>query len=67
MTIKRYHNDKFSLFFLFPQVLEQRIPFLMASVKDLQHFVPNTKDSKVSVIGQGHLCLLDKIDMKLFQ
>lgn len=28
-------------------VLEDRIPFLMASVKDLQHFVPNTKDSKV--------------------
>ncbi|VDI73343.1 NCK-associated protein 1, partial [Mytilus galloprovincialis] len=28
-------------------VLEDRIPFLMASVKDLQHFVPSTKDLKV--------------------
>ncbi|CAC5413880.1 NCKAP1 [Mytilus coruscus] len=28
-------------------VLDDRIPFLMASVKDLQHFVPSTKDLKV--------------------
>ncbi|XP_065940628.1 nck-associated protein 1 isoform X28 [Magallana gigas] len=28
-------------------VLEDRIPFLMASVQDLQHFVPNMKDTKV--------------------
>ena len=28
-------------------VLEDRIPFLMASIKDLQHFVPSAKDMKV--------------------
>ncbi|XP_055996356.1 nck-associated protein 1-like isoform X6 [Ostrea edulis] len=28
-------------------VLEDRIPFLMASVQDLKHFVPNMKDTKV--------------------
>ncbi|XP_078331819.1 nck-associated protein 1-like isoform X4 [Crassostrea virginica] len=28
-------------------VLEDRIPFLMASVQDMQHFVPNMKDTKV--------------------
>ncbi|XP_071122004.1 nck-associated protein 1-like isoform X1 [Mytilus edulis] len=33
-------------------VLEDRIPFLMASVKDLQHFVPSTKDLKHSSMKQ---------------
>ncbi|CAG2248603.1 NAP125 [Mytilus edulis] len=31
-------------------VLEDRIPFLMASVKDLQHFVPSTKDLKMKTV-----------------
>ncbi|XP_052716695.1 nck-associated protein 1-like isoform X22 [Crassostrea angulata] len=33
-------------------VLEDRIPFLMASVQDLQHFVPNMKDTKYSHMKQ---------------
>nr|XP_022336784.1 nck-associated protein 1-like isoform X4 [Crassostrea virginica] len=33
-------------------VLENRIPFLMASVHDLQHFVPNMKDTKYSYMKQ---------------
>nr|XP_022336587.1 nck-associated protein 1-like isoform X3 [Crassostrea virginica] len=33
-------------------VLEDRIPFLMASVQDLQHFVPNMKDTKYSYMKQ---------------
>ena len=34
----------------FPQVLEDRVPFLMGSIKDLQHYVPSSKDSIVSRI-----------------
>nr|XP_022336776.1 nck-associated protein 1-like isoform X3 [Crassostrea virginica] len=34
------------------KVLENRIPFLMASVHDLQHFVPNMKDTKYSYMKQ---------------
>ena len=30
------------------QVLEERIPFLLSSVKDFQHHVPNGQDSMVS-------------------
>ena len=33
---------------LFSQVLEDRVPFLMGSIKDLQHYVPSSKDSIVS-------------------
>ena len=33
-------------------VLEDRIPFLMASIKDLQHFVPSAKDMKNSSMKQ---------------
>ena len=34
--------------FLYLQVLEDRVPFLMGSIKDLQHYVPSSKDSIVS-------------------
>ena len=40
------------------QVLEDRIPFLIASVKDIQHYVPNSKDSVVS--KPNYIRALDK-------
>lgn len=40
------------------KVLEDRIPFLMASVQDLQHFVPNMKDTKVSVTVVASVLLM---------
>ena len=45
LAIIKHFQIHFSL-----QVLDQRIPFLIGSIEDIQHHVPNTKDSMVSFI-----------------
>ena len=37
------------------QVLEERIPFLLSSIKDFQQHVPNDQDSMVSAIYQSSM------------